>query len=170
MNAVQKLRSIADEIAAGANALEVQNAWALAARLLSRMPVDHAEAERVLKQQDAAGLDAIVSRLENPGKPAAAGQGGGGGAAAAADANAGGETTGGASYDDLAAAMRAFKKRLKLVRLNDESKLGGRQLSGGKKSEVDAIMAPTGFDKNVWNELVNQGRLIDTGQGFYKLP
>ncbi|MAY75388.1 MAG: hypothetical protein CMJ31_11855 [Phycisphaerae bacterium] len=63
--------------------------------------------------------------------------------------------------------MRAFKKRLKLARLNDESKLGGRYTSGGKKSKIDAIEPPTEFGPEVWRALAAEGRLRHTGQGFY---
>ena len=66
-------------------------------------------------------------------------------------------------------AMRAFRKRLKLTKLNEESKLGRSPLTGGKKSTVVAIMAPYGYPKEVWDELVRQGKLKDVGRGFYEL-
>ncbi len=69
----------------------------------------------------------------------------------------------------LKKAMRAFKKRLKLTKLDEESKLGVGPMSGGKKSAIVAIMPPYGYDKEVWDELVKQGRLKDSGRGFYEL-
>lgn len=166
MNVVQKLRSLVDEIKQNTNALKVQDAWILAERLLVRVPVNTNEASRVLKERDIDGFDALVSRLENPQAAQPTPKPAGGDSSAASS----GDDTTEFSHDDIAAAVRAFKKRLKLVRLNDESKLGGRQLSGGKKSEVDAIMPPTEFDPRIWEVLVKEGRLVNTGQGFYSLP
>ena len=70
---------------------------------------------------------------------------------------------------DLKRAMKAFRKRLKLTRLNDESKLGRNPLTSGKKSDVMAIMPPHQYPDAVWQELIRRGRLKDTGNGFYQL-
>ncbi len=70
---------------------------------------------------------------------------------------------------NLKRAMKAFRKRLKLTRLNEESKLGRNPLTSGKKSQVVAIMPPRQDPAEVWQELVRQGRLKDTGSGFYEL-
>jgi hypothetical protein len=69
----------------------------------------------------------------------------------------------------LKRAMKAFRKRLKLTRLDQESKLGRSPLTGGKKSAIVAIQAPYGYDQEVWQELVKQGKLKDAGRGFYEL-
>jgi hypothetical protein len=69
----------------------------------------------------------------------------------------------------LKRAMKAFRKRLKLTKLDEESKLGRSPLTGGKKSSVVAIMAPYGYPPEVWQELVRQGKLKDTGRGFFEL-
>ncbi len=69
----------------------------------------------------------------------------------------------------LKRAMKAFRKRLKLTHLNEESKLGRSPLTGGKHSDVVAIMPPHQYPTEVWQELVSQGRLKDAGGGFYKL-
>ena len=63
--------------------------------------------------------------------------------------------------------MHAFRKRLKLARLNDESKLGGRYTSGGKRSGIDAVQPPGEYPDRVWKALVQAGRLVDAGGGFY---
>jgi hypothetical protein len=73
------------------------------------------------------------------------------------------------SHENLKRAMKAFRKRLKLTRLDEESKLGRSPLSGGKKSSIVAIMAPYGYPREVWEELVRQGKLRDAGRGFYEL-
>ncbi len=69
----------------------------------------------------------------------------------------------------LKRALKAFKKRLKLTRLGDESKLGRSPLTGGKQSDVVAIMPPHQYPREVWQELVKLGRLKDSGGGFYEL-
>jgi len=71
--------------------------------------------------------------------------------------------------ENLKRAMKAFRKRLKLQRLDDESRLGGRYVSGGRKSNIDAIQPPNQYPPEVWKALVSEGKLIDTGGGFYRL-
>ncbi len=70
---------------------------------------------------------------------------------------------------NLKRAMKAFRKRMKLTRLNEESKLGRNPLTSGKKSEVDAIMPPRQYPDEVWQALVAQGKLKDAAGGFYEL-
>ncbi len=70
---------------------------------------------------------------------------------------------------DLKRAMKAFRKRLKLTRLNEESKLGRNPLTSGKKSDIVAIMPPHQYPDAVWQELIRRGRLKDAGNGFYEL-
>ena len=65
--------------------------------------------------------------------------------------------------------MKAFRKRLKLTRLDEESGLGYGPMTGGKKSSVVAIQPPNQYPPEVWKELAKQGRIKDTGQGFYEL-
>jgi hypothetical protein len=71
--------------------------------------------------------------------------------------------------DELKKAYKAFKKRLKLTRLDEESKLGGGAMSSGRKSEIVAIMPPGQFPPAVWDELVRQGKLKKAGHGTYEL-
>jgi hypothetical protein len=70
---------------------------------------------------------------------------------------------------DLKAALKAFKRRLKLTRLDEESKLGGGPMSGGRDSGIVAIMPPNQFALAVWEELVRQGKLKKAGGGTYEL-
>lgn len=69
----------------------------------------------------------------------------------------------------LKQAMKAFKKRLKLTRLDDESSLGGRRLSGGRDSGIVAIQPPNQYPREVWEKLVEQGKLRRAGSGMYEL-
>ncbi len=69
----------------------------------------------------------------------------------------------------LKSAMRAFRKRLKITRLDDESRLGGSSMSGGKTSAIANIEPPNQFPRETWEELVRQGRLKKSGSGLYGL-
>lgn len=73
--------------------------------------------------------------------------------------------------ETLKGAMTAFKKRLKLTILDHESRLGGhRPTSSGKKADVQGIVPPTQYPREVWQELARQGKLKNMGGGFYSLP
>ena len=72
--------------------------------------------------------------------------------------------------EELRKALKAFKKRLKLARLDDESRLGVGPMSGGKASGIVAVMPPNQYPQAVWDELVAQGRLKRGGHGLYQLP
>lgn len=67
-------------------------------------------------------------------------------------------------------AMKAFRKRLKLMRLDDESTLGGSAMSSGRSSGILGVRAPESYPDEVWAELVHHGRLVDAGDGVYELP
>lgn len=71
--------------------------------------------------------------------------------------------------EELRKAMKAFKKRLKLTRLDDESGLGVGPMSGGKSSGIVAIMPPAQFRQAIWDELVARGRLTAEGHGLYRM-
>ncbi len=73
------------------------------------------------------------------------------------------------SPEQLKKALKAFRKRLKLTHLNEESKLSHRAMTGGHKSAVVAIMPPYQYPREVWEELVRQGKLKPAGTGFYAL-
>jgi len=70
---------------------------------------------------------------------------------------------------ELKRAMKAFRKRLKLMRLDDESGLGGGSMTGGRESDIVAIPPPSGYSNEVWEKLVELGRLRDAGHGNYEL-
>ena len=73
-----------------------------------------------------------------------------------------------ASEEELKKALKAFKKRLKLTRLDDDSKLGHSPLTGSR-SQVLAIQPPAGFTRAIWEELAEKGYLKNDGGGFYQL-
>ena len=70
---------------------------------------------------------------------------------------------------ELKAALKAFKKRLKLTRLDAESNISGGPLSSGRGSGIVAIMPPNQYPATVWEELVKQGKLKKVGGGTYEL-
>jgi hypothetical protein len=73
------------------------------------------------------------------------------------------------SAEDVKKAFKAFKKRLKLTRLDEESSLGGGPMSSGRHSAIVAITPPAQFPQAVWDELVRQGKLKNAGHGTYEL-
>jgi len=72
------------------------------------------------------------------------------------------------SPEELRKAMKAFKKRLKLARLDAESGLGHGATSSGHRSGIISIVPPHQYPKAVWDELVRRGRLKYVGQGLYE--
>jgi hypothetical protein len=77
--------------------------------------------------------------------------------------------TGPPTKEELKHALKAFKKRLKLTRLDEESKIGRNPVTGGKSSGIVAITPPNQFSQAVWDELVKQGKLKHVGRGTYEL-
>jgi len=73
------------------------------------------------------------------------------------------------SKEELRLAMKAFRKRIKLTRLDDESRMGYGPTSSGNKSRVAAITPPNQYPKAVWQELAKQGKLKYDGSGLYSL-
>lgn len=71
--------------------------------------------------------------------------------------------------EELKRALKAFKKRLKLTRLDEESKVGVGPMSGGRPSSIVAITPPNQYPREVWDALVEQGRLKKASQGQYEL-
>lgn len=73
------------------------------------------------------------------------------------------------SEDELKKAFKAFKKRLKLTRLDDDSRLGHGPMSSGSKGQIVAIQPPTGFSPAVWEALVQRNLLKRESVGFYSV-
>jgi len=149
MNILEKARSVAEDIKKGKDPVKLMNDWELAGRILARLTKDQAEVKRICTQRDIPGLEALLDTIE-------------------------GKVTAAASVqlpdfppEELDRALKAFKKRLQVNRLADESKLGGRYTSGGRKSGIDAIMPPDEFPREIWLVLVRDGKLKDMGGGFF---
>ncbi len=69
--------------------------------------------------------------------------------------------------EELKYAFKAFKKRLKLTQLDDESRLGHGPMSSGGPSGIVGVHPPDQFPKSIWDELVKQGKLEYMGRGLY---
>ena len=70
--------------------------------------------------------------------------------------------------EELKEALQAYKKRLKLARLDDESRLGHGAMTKGGQSGIVGVRAPDQFPKEIWEELVRRGRLKYGGDGLYE--
>lgn len=77
--------------------------------------------------------------------------------------------TEGPDKEQLKQALKAFKKRLKLTRLEEESKIGRSPTTSGRGSSIVGITPPNQFPATVWEELVRQGKLRRSGHGMLEL-
>jgi hypothetical protein len=70
----------------------------------------------------------------------------------------------------LKRAIKAFRKSLKVTRLDAESSVGGNPMTSGRQSSIVGIVPPPRYPRVVWDELVREGRLAGGRQGIYELP
>ena len=70
----------------------------------------------------------------------------------------------------LQRAGKAFRKRLKLVRLDDESSASRNPLSRGEGSAITGVRPPEQYPPRVWATMVQLGKLRDAGHGLLELP
>ncbi len=71
--------------------------------------------------------------------------------------------------EELKKALKAFRKRLRRTRLDDESRLTHGAMSKGESSAIIGIRLPSEFPREVWEELIEQGKLKSEGYGTYSL-
>ncbi|MCH8329976.1 MAG: hypothetical protein IH946_01115 [Bacteroidetes bacterium] len=69
----------------------------------------------------------------------------------------------------LKRALKAYKKRLKLTRLDAESTSGHGPFSSGSVSVISGVRPPDHYPQEVWDKLVEQGKLSSVGHGLYEL-
>jgi len=155
MNIIEKIRDTETKLRAQTDPVRQLESWTLLQRLLGRMPVDQTELKRICDQRDTVGLDAMITRLEDPDafkKPEGPLP----------------EYT----QTELNEALRAFRHRLKYLRLDMESKLSQREVTTGKPADIGSITppGPSEFDPKIWKALASKGMLVDEGQGFYREP
>ena len=124
--------------------------WKQVCRQLQKTELPPGQVTGVVGMRNVAGLAALIDQLRNPAP-----------ATAAADVP---------DAEICKKALQAFRKRLSLTVLDEESKLGRSPLSKGADSHVAAaIVPPNEWPGSVWEELVRQGKLRYIGHGFYEL-
>jgi hypothetical protein len=69
----------------------------------------------------------------------------------------------------LKRAVKAFRKRLKIARLDEESRIGGA-FSKGERSGITGVEPPDSYGPDVWAVIVREGRLIEAGHRTLELP
>lgn len=165
----QKLSELVTEIWLAEGGPKAAKLWERAGKELLGAGVDAGLVARVVKEQDPSALAEMVKKLD-----AGAKAGGAAPAAAAASTPTQAPSPAAGPSEDpeaqLKRALGAFKKKLKNMRLDDESALGGRYTTKGQVSSITAITPPREFPDAVWKELVRLGRLKAAGQGMYQLP
>ena len=154
MNIIEKIRDTETKLRDATDPVRQMEHWALLERLLGRMPVDQGELKRIAQDRDAIALDEMIKRLENP------------------DAFKQEEQLPEYSQSELNEALRAFRHRLKFMKLDKESQISQRDLTSGKKADIGSIQppGPSEFDPRIWKALVKNGMLVDEGHGFYREP
>lgn len=155
MNIVEKIRDTETKLRAESDPVRQLEHWTMLQRLLSRMPVDQQELKRICEDRDAIGLDAMITRLEDPEafrQPE--------------------EPLPEFTQNELNEALRAFRHRLKYMRLDMESQISQREVTTGKKADIGSIAppGPSEFNPKIWKVLVRKGMLVEEGRGFYREP
>jgi hypothetical protein len=71
--------------------------------------------------------------------------------------------------ETLKRALKALKKRLKVTRLDDESRLGHDAMSKGSGSTICAVRPPDQYPLEVWQALEAKGRVRSDRNGLYEI-
>jgi hypothetical protein len=124
--------------------------WKQAYKLLQKTGLPSGRVSGVVGMRDVGRLAGLIEELRSPAPPSAP--------AEAIDPEV------------LRKAMVAFRSRLAVTVLDEESKLGRSPLTKGPGAGVAAIVPPSEWPDSVWQELARQGRLVAIGYGFYELP
>ncbi len=125
--------------------------WKQVYKLLQKTDLPSARVTHAVGMRDVAALAELIEQFRTPD-------------AAPAPAEA-------PSAETCKQALRAFRKRLALTCLDEESKISTHSpLSKGLTSRYTAaIVPPVEWPQSVWDELVSQGRLRNIGHGLYEL-
>ncbi len=67
------------------------------------------------------------------------------------------------------AAFKAFKKRLKIYQADNASSSAPAAHLSHASAEITAIQAPDSFPQEVWDALVENGKLRKVGRNMYEL-
>ena len=124
--------------------------WKQIYRLLLQAGSPTGRVTSVVGMRDVPGLAAMIDELRAPAPPPS-------------------EPGDAIDPDVLRKALQAFRKRLSLTVLDEQSKLGRSPLTKGADPGMAAIVPPDEWPAAVWQELVRQGKLRYIGHGFYEL-
>jgi hypothetical protein len=132
-----------------AAAAETQDAeaWTRAAEALAAARAKEPELARVVETRDAAAVGALIGEWHSGKRPLPE-----------------------PDREVLRRAMKAFRKSLKVTRLDAESSIGGGPMSSGRNSGIAGMRPPDRYPRDVWEELARQKRLLSVGHGIYELP
>jgi hypothetical protein len=172
---LQKLGEIISELyLANDDRKKSDQLWTKASAALDKLKADPSRVSSIISRRNIEDLARLLGDLtlqSKTGKPAAAPPAAPKPVPSSVPVAASTESTPPGEIDTgtLKAAMKSFRKRLKLTSLDHESSLGRSPLTGGRKAGIVAIQPPDRFPKQVWQELARQGRLKDAGRGFYEL-
>ena len=124
--------------------------WKQVYKQLEKTDLPKTRVTHVVGMRDVAQLTEVIEQLRDP----------------AAPVPPHGEVP---SAETCRRALRAFRKRVALTRLDEESRINSHSaLTKGKDPSTMAIIPPTEWPESVWLELVRQGKLHYTGHGFYQ--
>jgi len=127
---------------------QASTAWRQVYKLLQKTPLPPGRVTAVVGMRDVAGLATFLEQLrlagtaEEPPPP---------------------------DEDTWRKALAAFRKRLEVTILDEESKLGRGPLSKGAHEGPAAVVPPTDWPQEVWDYLVRLGKIKPIGHGLYEL-
>ncbi|HOD80806.1 MAG: hypothetical protein BWX88_00289 [Planctomycetes bacterium ADurb.Bin126] len=146
---VDKLEQLAAAIAGYADPRRASDEWKQVYKLLQKTDLPSAQIAGAVGMRDPARLAGAIEAIRTP-----------------VEAPPPVEPP---NADVCRKAFQAFRKRLELTTLDEESTLGHGPLSKGAGHAVAAIVPPNEWPEPVWQELVRQGKLRHIGRGFYAL-
>jgi len=181
---LQKLGELVSDIAVCTEAKKLGDLWQRVHKALQKSPADPLRASRIVAERNTEALAKLVGELSTmkptdapsrptgirtplvPVKPAAPVEASSDTKPVEAVAKA--APPGTFTPELLAKALGAFKKRLKMNQLDEDSKLGRSPMSS-TKAKVTAITPPREFPRAVWDELFAQGKIRPVGSGMFEL-
>ncbi len=150
---VAKLEELLAAIRAFADPRRALQEWKQVHRLLEKTDFPKAGTAHMVGMRDVDGLAGLIDQLRSPAPET-------------------GEAPAGVpDVETCRQALKAFRKRLAVTKLDEESQISGRTpLSKGTDPRaVAAVALPVEWPDEVWSELVRQGRIRPLGHGLYSL-
>jgi len=142
-----QMQLLSTQLAAAVENPGSEAAWQEAARAREACKVDDADLVSALEARDAATLGQILEQWSS-----------------------GKRLSPEHDREVLKRALKAFRKSLKVTRLDAESSLGVGPMSSGRHSSIIGMRPPERYPPAVWEELARQGRLIAGKFGVFELP